>query len=164
MASQIAKIKAGETDTLIRPDPRFIGDLLGDPDCSAKLLKINLLMGDISDERFGQIRKLPSLREITFYDVCGAEVFLERIRGMPSVESLGFSGMWVTEGELLHLSSFPNLKSLSFVEMPFTNAELAQLEDLRQLKSLRIGNTTQVTDQGVKNLQAALPNCEIHHE
>ncbi|MEK6234406.1 MAG: hypothetical protein N2C14_06820 [Planctomycetales bacterium] len=43
-----------------------------------------------------------------------------------------------------------------------TDADLVHLRELKQLKTLAIA-FTQVTDEGVAELQKALPNCEISH-
>ena len=163
MASQIADIKAGETDTLTAIDPRFIDNLFEDPECVAKVRKLDLIWGDVSDERFGRLKGLPNVQEITFYDISGADVFLKRIRGMPSVESMSFSGMGLGEEGVRHLGSFPNLKSLSFGQTHLTDAELLQLGNLAQLERLHIGNTTQVSDEGIEKLRQALSNCKIEH-
>jgi hypothetical protein len=46
---------------------------------------------------------------------------------------------------------------------PITDDGLVHLKDLTRLKELRLYHT-QVTDEGVKKLQEALPKCEIYHE
>ena len=161
MTSQIADIKAGKTDTLIGIDPRFIDDIFADPDCVAKVLSIYFMMGDMSDERLGRLRDLPNVRQIIFYDVRGADIFLKRIRGMPSVESMSFSGMNLPEEAIRHLSSFPNLKLLGCGQYNLTDNGLLQLRDLPQLEDLRIEYTAQVSDKGIKKLQQALPDCKI---
>jgi len=44
-----------------------------------------------------------------------------------------------------------------------TDGGLVHLEDLPKLESLFVFQT-QVTDEGVKKLQQALPNCKVHHK
>ena len=42
-----------------------------------------------------------------------------------------------------------------------TDAGLKELKDLKKLTSLNLPNTDQVTDDGVADLQKALPGCKI---
>jgi hypothetical protein len=51
---------------------------------------------------------------------------------------------------------------MSFVTICVTDTGLEHLRGLTQLQLLYLGGT-QITDEGVKKLQEALPNCEITH-
>ena len=44
-----------------------------------------------------------------------------------------------------------------------TDGGLVHLEDLPKLEKLFVFQT-QVSDEGVKNLQQALPNCKVYHK
>lgn len=84
------------------------------------------------------------------------------------------------------IASFRQLKGLYLEETPLTDEQLAQLQTLTELRALRIDTTpvtdrsiatlctftqleslgvrgTRITSAGIKQLQAALPNCEIKY-
>ena len=50
---------------------------------------------------------------------------------------------------------------VNFYGTQVTDAGLKELKDLKQLTSLYLPNTDQVTDDGVADLQKALPGCKI---
>jgi hypothetical protein len=52
------------------------------------------------------------------------------------------------------------LQTLALVKTQIADAGLGQLKGFTQLQWLYL-NGTKVTDQGVKKLQHALPNCKI---
>ena len=57
-----------------------------------------------------------------------------------------------------------NLKSLSLAGTKITDAGLEHLKGLTQLRSLWLGREVrpeQVTPEGIRRLQRALPNCKI---
>ena len=55
---------------------------------------------------------------------------------------------------------FVNVVRVNLNSTKVTDAELEQLKGLTQLKVLELGGT-KVTDEGVKKLQQAFPNCKI---
>jgi hypothetical protein len=65
-----------------------------------------------------------------------------------------------TDAELKHLKGLDQLRWLYLKNTQVTNAGLEYLKGLGKLQWLYLKNT-QVTDSGIKNLQKALPNCDI---
>jgi hypothetical protein len=49
---------------------------------------------------------------------------------------------------------------LNLIGTRVTDSDLVQLKGLTQLRALHL-TSTNVTDEGVKKLQQALPNCKI---
>jgi len=59
-----------------------------------------------------------------------------------------------------NLNGLSHLKKLDLGLTPATDADLQHLKGLSQLKQVNLYGT-RVTDAGIKDLQQALPNCEI---
>jgi len=75
----------------------------------------------------------------------------------------------ITEAALEHIQGLPQLQDLAIFDVPLTNAGLEYLKTLRQLRRLRLPprhgklnlERAAITTEGVRNLEQALPNCEI---
>jgi len=61
----------------------------------------------------------------------------------------------------VHLKGLTNLKWLYLDLTQGTDAGLVHLKDLTNLEKLWL--STQITDEGVRKIQEALPNCKIIH-
>ena len=61
-----------------------------------------------------------------------------------------------------HLETLPKLRVLNLRRVPIDDDDLQYLKALTNLEELDLRGT-QVTDEGVKTLQEALPNCKIEH-
>jgi hypothetical protein len=61
-----------------------------------------------------------------------------------------------------HLESLPNLRVLNLKRLPIDDDDLQYLQALTDLEELDLRGT-QVTEECVKRLQRALPNCKIEH-
>jgi len=66
----------------------------------------------------------------------------------------------VTDAGLVHLKSLTSLQELNLHNTQVTDAGLEYLKGLAVLQFLYLSKT-RVTTAGVKDLQAALPKCEI---
>jgi hypothetical protein len=69
----------------------------------------------------------------------------------------------VVEDDLLLLKNLTELRELTLHGDCITDARLEHLRGLTNLKTISI-RSTKVTDEGIKGLQQALPNCEIRRE
>ncbi|MHC4476351.1 MAG: HEAT repeat domain-containing protein, partial [Planctomycetota bacterium] len=96
------------------------------------------LYGDVTDEQLGQIKGLTGLRELFFHE-----------------------GQ-IKDEQLAHLKALKGLWTLNLFGKDITNAGLVHLEDIKSLKFAYLGRT-QVTMDGIKRLQKALPDCVIKH-
>jgi hypothetical protein len=65
-------------------------------------------------------------------------------------------------GALVHIQAFPELQELDLHDTQAADADLVHLRSLTRLERLDLSRTN-VTAVGVKNLQTALPNCQIIH-
>ena len=87
---------------------------------------------------------------------------LAYVKGLTKLEVLNLDNQ-ATDSVLAHLRELRNLRSLSLNWCKaVTDDGLEHLEGLTNLRTLSLGST-QVTDEGVKRLQQALPDCEIKH-
>ena len=68
----------------------------------------------------------------------------------------------ITDAGLEHLEGLTNLQKLWLEGAQVTDAGLVHLKGLTNLRELHLRDA-QVTDAGVKDLQEALPDCEILH-
>jgi hypothetical protein len=79
----------------------------------------------------------------------------------PHVHKLSRWNPHVVGAALDNLKGLSHLKHLDLCLTPVTDAELQHLKGLNQLKWINLYGT-RVTDAGMKDLQQALPNCEIY--
>ena len=61
---------------------------------------------------------------------------------------------------LEYVSNLPQLRELHLTSKGITDGGLTHLEHMSQLEMLSLCET-QVTEQGVRTIQKALPNCRI---
>jgi Leucine-rich repeat (LRR) protein len=95
----------------------------------------------------------PEWLSIRTYD--GSLSWFDRVNGV------GLSKTAITDEGLKHLSVLINIDTLNLENTQISDAGLKHLSDLTNLDQLLLGNNTQVTDEGIKELQRALPNCRI---
>ena len=77
------------------------------------------------------------------------------------------NGTSVTDAGLEYLERLTSLEALDLGNTQVTDAGLEHLKGLRSLRWLNVHwvhfHDRRVTDEGVKELQGALPNCAIRH-
>ena len=85
--------------------------------------------------------------------------------GLFNVTEVYLNPPHATDADLEHLRSLTTLRELninqSYGETKVTDAGLEHLKGLKSLRYLHFSETI-VTDEGVKQLQQALPKCKIH--
>jgi hypothetical protein len=94
---------------------------------------------------------------------------LKYIAGLTSLKKLDLGGTSVTDASLIHITGLQNLAELSLQGSGFQNGEaISEITDkavkhLVKLKGLRSLNikSTRISAEGVKQLEAALPDCKI---
>jgi Leucine-rich repeat (LRR) protein len=88
---------------------------------------------------------------------------LAHLAGLNQLQWLNLDRTQITDGGLAGIAGLTQLQSLNLDRTQITDAGLAHLAGLTQLRDLRLRNNPQVTDEGVKKLQQALPKCRIIH-
>ncbi len=66
-----------------------------------------------------------------------------------------------TDSDLAQLKRLKYLQGLALDHTQITDVGLAHIAELAQLRQVSLLNCTKITDKGVKQLERALPNCEI---
>ena len=84
---------------------------------------------------------------------------LKHLSGLTDLRHLDLSYTKITDKELKHLSGLTNLRTLNLGEIEITDKGLQYLSKLRNLEDLKL--RAEITDEGLKKLEAALPNCVI---
>jgi len=79
---------------------------------------------------------------------------------MTSLKFLLLSGPQVTDAGLTHLKEMTSLLELTLKDTEVTDAGLVHLKGLASLQKLDLSGS-KVSGAGVKDLQTALPKCEI---
>jgi Leucine-rich repeat (LRR) protein len=144
----------GEVKHAKPPGPDWLRNLLGENFFS----DVYWVVLSTSDGKLENLKQLTQLKKLQLTVSDGG---LENLKGLTQLQFLHFSGA-VTDADLENLKEMHHLKELSLNATKVTDAGLTKLKGLTHLESLGLG-LTKVTDAGVKDLQTALPNCNIAH-
>ncbi len=125
-----------------------------------KLEGLGLDNTQITDAGLALLKGLPNLNVLDLDRTKITGAGLVHLQGLTNLEALFLSGSQITDSGLAHLDGLTNLKRLDLNYTQISDAGLVHLRGLTQLEGLLLDGT-QVTDEAVKNLQQALPNCEI---
>ena len=109
----------------------------------------------IGDEYFFTVSGV-NLGELKIDDASLAE-----IKRLTNVKTLDLRNTQVTDIGLKHLKGWTDLTSLNLRDTNITDAGLEHLKGLAKLLELQLNN--KVSDESVKKLQQALPNCKIYN-
>ena len=83
---------------------------------------------------------------------------------LKSLRLLAMDRMSATPDNLAHLKGLTSLRGIVLKDTGITDAGLAQLKDLKALQHLILVHETQVTADGMADLDKALPNLEIRRD
>jgi hypothetical protein len=141
--------------------PTWLGRLLRD-DSLLTVTNVGLSDTKATDDELVRIEALGELKALWLTNTRITDAGLVHLQGLGRLETLGLDGATkITDVGLLHLQELTRLRCLVLIDTQVTDAGLVHLEGLSQLKELDLCGTN-VSDEGVKKLQQALPNCEIH--
>ncbi len=112
----------------------------------------------------------PSLVELHMYDNPITNEGLIEIGRLTSLEKLGIGrttraagdGNKVTDDGIAHLADLKRLKFICLVNLDITDEALQTLQQIPSLQTIELYGT-EITNAGVADLKAALPNCKIKH-
>lgn len=118
----------------------------------------NTSIDDHALEHVAQMAQLESL-DLSWTNVAGSGLI--HLTALAHLRRLDLACCKVTGG-LQHLTALTSLRVLDLVNVRVSESELQHLSGLTGLRELRIGGVYRhVTDEEVKKLQEALPNCWI---
>ena len=124
-----------------------------------KIESLGLYEYDASADELQFIKSLPNLRELSLeLDLKdGGELDLH---GLSKLEELNLGGSLATDSAMSSIKDMTTLIILRLEGRQITDAGLRRLNSLKSLKKLHL-SFTQVTHQGIIDLQKALPDCEV---
>jgi hypothetical protein len=131
--------------TLMFFDVKISNAILLDCQRFSHLKSLTFCECDLDNEGLYAITKIKHLKDLDLTDACITDQGLVYIQELRELESL----------------KFESLKD-EVSPIDISNEGLMYLKGLRNLTSLTLVKT-KVTDEGVKMLQQALPNCKIEH-
>ena len=117
-----------------------------------------------TDAVLARLSGLTNLKFISLDGTMLTDAGLAHLSGLPNLNELYLKGTTVTDDELPKLSRLTNLKVVWLDGTAVTDLGPAHLSGLKNLEFLILNNSTAVTDEGVEELQKALPHCHIHRE
>mgnify|MGYP000976317268 CR=1 FL=1 len=184
MTEQIERIKRGEINCLVQPDPRLIDELMTDTACSEKIRDL-YLGGDLSDPQLSRLLELPNLKCIILLFGDKSIVFFEHLKGNAKIEEITIDRTHLTRKAVDCIGSLPNLKSLccpveglkpddlqgianhpAIEKLYLGRAEnsdglLPILQSLPRLKNVTIQILEERNPESFReSLQSALPDCK----
>jgi Leucine-rich repeat (LRR) protein len=117
---------------------------------------------DLKDSDLVQLKALPSLKKLTFYDNdVVTDEGLANLKGLTNLTELTLTHIQVSGKGLAHLEGLSELESLHLGNTPVTDDDLAHLKAFKKLKVLHLYNT-KITGTGLKNL-SELSRLEFLH-
>ena len=115
---------------------------------------------EITDEGLAGLRHLPNLKELFLYGSKITDAGLVHFKPLHQLEFLGIQHTRVTGSGLVHLQGLKNLAWLDLSYTQIGDPQLGQLEKLSQLKAVGLYGT-RVSPDGIRRVQAALPDCTV---
>jgi len=141
------------------PGPVWLRELLGD-DFFAGVAAVELNRTPVTDAELVSLQGMPQLQNASLGDTQVTDAGLVHLKGLTQLLMLSLDNTQITDAGLEHLNGLTELRLLYLHNTQITDAGLVYLKELTHLRWLSLANT-HVTDKGVKELQRALPNCEI---
>ena len=136
----------------------------GDTDLARlKVLKsLHLHDTKISDAGLAHLKELKSLTDLSLGETTISDRGLTQVKQLTSLTKLHLRGTRITDAGLTHLKTLKALRHLDISFTKVTDAGLIHLENLKALRHLELGGlSTEITAEGLKSLQDALPKCKI---
>lgn len=125
-----------------------------------QLRAFGLQHGIVDGAGLASVVELQNLEILGLYGCTLPSDAYAKIGNMPRIQELYLSKTSITDSDLTHLSKLQNLRRLYLDDTGVTIAGLIQLKTLGQLETLSLVGT-QLTENDVRQLQEALPKCEL---
>lgn len=123
------------------------------------LQELGLSNSNITDAGLENVEELTNLQELYLSGTKVTDAGLMHLRAMKQLEILVL-GRNFSDSATDHISQLQNLKNLNLNGSRVTDTGLLSLGHMANLQEIQLYNT-QVTDEGVRQFQEALPNCRV---
>ncbi len=122
----------------------------------------SLYLGEtrLTDQGLEHVGKLFGLVNLRVNRMAVGDKGMEHLQNLKSLTTLNLTGTDVTDKGLAFVGKLPRLKTLNLDGTQTSDGGLMSLKGLTTLTALTVA-TTRVTQQGVDQLQAALPKCKV---
>ena len=157
MTEQIERIKRGEINCLVQPDPRFIDDLMADTVCTENIRDL-YLGGDLSDQRLARLLELPNLKCIIVLFGDKPNVLFDHLKGNAKIEEITIDRTHLTRKTVDCIGSLLNLKSLCFPVEGLNPDDLHGIANHPAIEKLYLGRAE--SDDGLLPILQSLPRLE----
>lgn len=129
----------------------------------APLEKLVLGETSVTDAGLKSLTGLKQLKTLNFETADATAAGFAELKALEQLELLRFGQSRIGDDALAIIDRWPNLRSLILQRAPITDAGLAHLKDqnLDGLESLYL-EATEVSEEGLVDLQRALPRLHIH--
>lgn len=141
-------------------DARYTGEFIPHIQACPWLRMVNLLGNDMTDQEFGALAGLPAIEALAMDCESLTGAAFETVATFPKLRTLITRSFDPGDQGVAHLAKCPNLEQLWLAGVGITNASVAVLKQLTQLRDLALIETS-ITDAGQRELEAALPECNI---
>jgi len=137
------------------PLARFLGE-----EAFGEVIGVQLQDTPATDDDLRLLADLPSIEQVWLSRTKVTDKGLAHLAACPNLKLVILGDTAVTDAGAAHLAKLTMLESLSLSGTKITDAGLVNLAKLTNLKELWLRNTP-ITDAGYRQLQSALPNCQI---
>jgi hypothetical protein len=139
--------------------PRWLWSVLGD-DFFNNVVGVGLDGTKVSDAGLEKLKRFGHLRWLFLGSTSVGDAGLKHFQGLSRLQWLDLNGTHVSDAGLEKLKPLRELEWLDLNGSTVSDAGLDHLKGFNQLRWLGLIRT-QVTVEGVKRLQQALPKCQI---
>ena len=116
--------------------------------------------GQVTDEGLAVLASFDNLKSLTLRDIPARCASLQRLPHPEKLRQLNVAQSGITDDDARVLGRFTGIEKLIVSETALSDAVIETLARLTSLKYLEM-TQTQISAAGVKQLQAALPDCSI---
>ncbi len=125
-----------------------------------QLTLLDLTFTKVGDAGLEHLKGLNQLTDLSLGGTRITDAGLENLKGLNRLESLGLDLTQVTDAGLESLKELSELRELSLGSPKLADLVPAFIEKLKQTKPSDLSRS-KVTEEGVKKLRQAMPNCKI---
>ncbi len=134
--------------------------------------------GRVTDAGFSFVRSLSNLRTLNLGGTRISDAGLANLNGLQNLETLHLWLTTISDDGLQHISKLPKLTMVNLWDAQISDKGLKQLASIKTLKRICIGRSIErrfplvigevsedpdITDEGVEQLQRALPDAKIFY-